>query len=137
MTAFEPAYRQLARRGELRRRVEQAYTRLTACDLCAWNCRVDRRTAKGVCRTGTLAVVSIYGAHHGEENPLRGTLGSGMIFFAGCNLKCQFCQNYEISQLSVGHEAQPEEIAAMMLDLQESGCRVQCRLPREVWRTIT
>jgi len=128
MTTFEPAYRQLARTGELRRRVEQAYAHLAACDLCAWNCRVDRHTAKGVCRTGTLAVVSSYGAHHGEENPLRGTLGSGTIFFAGCNMKCRFCQNYEISQLgdplkgTGGHEAQPEEIAAIMLDLQEAGC---------------
>ena len=128
MTTFEPAYHQLARTGELRRRVEQAYTHLSACDLCAWNCHVDRHVKKGVCRTGTLAVVSSYGAHHGEENPLRGTLGSGTIFFAGCNLKCQFCQNYEISQLgdplkgTGGHEAQPEEIAAMMLDLQEAGC---------------
>jgi putative pyruvate formate lyase activating enzyme len=128
MTTFEPTYRQLARTGELRRRVEQAYAHLAACDLCAWNCRVDRRTAKGVCRTGTLAVVSSYGPHHGEENPLRGWLGSGTIFFAWCNLKCQFCQNYEISQLgdplkgTGGHETQPEEIAAMMLDLQEDGC---------------
>jgi putative pyruvate formate lyase activating enzyme len=120
--AFEPAYRQLARTGELSRRVEQAYAHLAACDLCAWNCRVDRRTAKGVCRTGTLAIVSSYGPHHGEENPLRGWLGSGTIFFAWCNLKCQFCQNYEISQLDEGREAQPEEIAAMMLELQEGGC---------------
>jgi len=119
---FEPAYRHLARTGELSRRVEQAYERLAACDLCAQSCRVDRRTTTGVCCTGTLARVSSYGPHHGEENPLRGWFGSGTIFFANCNLKCQFCQNYEISQLGEGHEAQPEEIAAMMLDLQEAGC---------------
>jgi len=128
MNRFEPTYRQLARTGELRGRVELAYTHLAACDLCAQNCRGDRRAGKGICRTGTLALVSSYGPHHGEENPLRGWLGSGTIFFTRCNLKCQFCQNYDISQLdhppkgTGGHEAEPEEIAAMMLELQEMGC---------------
>jgi putative pyruvate formate lyase activating enzyme len=121
-TTFEPAYRQLVRTGELRHRVEQAYERLSVCDLCAQNCRIDRHVTKGVCRTGIQAIVSSYGPHHGEENPLRGWLGSGTIFFAWCNLKCQFCQNYEISQLGEGREVRPEEIAAMMLELQESGC---------------
>jgi len=119
---FEPAYLPLARTGELRRRVEQAYLQLASCDLCAQNCRVDRRVTHGVCRTGTLAVVSSYGPHHGEENPLRGWLGSGTIFFTHCNLKCQFCQNYDISQIGGGHEAPPEQVAAMMLELQEMGC---------------
>ena len=122
MTAFEPAYLQLARTGELRRRAEQAYTHLAACDLCAQNCRVDRHVTCGVCRTGTLAVVASYGPHHGEENPLRGWYGSGTIFFTHCNLKCQFCQNYDISQLGQGREVEPEEIAAMLLELQEMGC---------------
>ena len=122
MTAFEPAYLQLARTGELRRRAEQAYTHLAACDLCAQNCSVDRHVTCGVCRTGTLAVVASYGPHHGEENPLRGWYGSGTIFFTHCNLKCQFCQNYDISQLGQGREVEPEEIAAMLLELQEMGC---------------
>jgi putative pyruvate formate lyase activating enzyme len=125
---FEPAYRQLARTGELRRRAQQACEHLSACDLCAQNCRVDRRVTTGVCRTGTLAVVSSYGPHHGEENPLRGRLGSGTIFFTYCNLKCRYCQNHEISQPGDPHKGtdgratQPEEIAAMMLELQEIGC---------------
>ena len=121
-TTFEPAYLQLARTGELRHRVEQAHEHLSSCDLCAQECHTDRHTQKGVCRTGMLAVVSSHGPHHGEENPLRGWLGSGTIFFTHCNLKCQFCQNYEISQLGEGREVQPEEIAAMMIELQESGC---------------
>jgi putative pyruvate formate lyase activating enzyme len=83
---------------------------------------VPRRARHGVCRTGMLAVVSSYGAHHGEENPLRGWYGSGTIFFTHCNLKCQFCQNYDISQLGQGREVEPEEIAAMMIELQEMGC---------------
>ncbi len=128
VSTFEPTYRQLARAGELRRRVEEAYAHLSACDLCGHNCRLDRRVTQGVCRTGTRAVVSSYGPHLGEEDPLRGWLGSGTIFFTHCNLKCQFCQNYEISQLgdplkgTDGQEVQPEELAAIMLELQEMGC---------------
>ena len=132
MTAFEPAYHQLAHTGELMRRIEQAYEHLSACDLCAQECHVDRHTKKGVCRTGVRAVVSSHGPHHGEESPLSGPpyvgRGSGTIFFTWCNLKCRFCQNYEISQLgdpltgAGGHEVEPEEIAAMMLELQAMGC---------------
>ena len=119
---FEPAYIRLARTGELTRRVEQAYLHLASCDLCAQNCRVDRNVTKGVCRTGVRAIVSSHGPHHGEEAPLSGSRGSGTIFFTWCNLKCQFCQNYEISQLGEGQEAEPEDIAAMMLELQAMGC---------------
>jgi putative pyruvate formate lyase activating enzyme len=122
MTSFEPAYFQLARTGELGHRVEQAYLHLASCDLCAQECHVDRHTEKGVCRTGIRAVVSSHGPHHGEEAPLSGSRGSGTIFFTWCNLKCQFCQNYEISQLGEGREVEPEEIAAMMLELQAMGC---------------
>jgi len=128
MSTFEPAYRQLARGGELRRRVEEVYAHLSACDLCGQNCRLDRRVTQGVCRTGTRANVSSYGPHLGEEDPLRGWLGSGTVFFTNCNLKCQFCQNHEISQPGDpcnridGREAQPEELAAIMLELQEMGC---------------
>jgi putative pyruvate formate lyase activating enzyme len=66
--------------------------------------------------------VSSYGPHFGEEDPLVGSGGSGTIFFTWCNLRCQFCQNYEISQLGDGREVEPEQIADMMLSLQEQGC---------------
>ncbi len=124
MANFEPAYRALVRSGELRARVKVAYERLENCDLCARYCHVNRRqTIQGaVCRTGERAVVSSYGPHFGEEDPLRGWRGSGTIFFAWCNLRCQFCQNYEISQKGEGREVEPEEIAEMMLELQEAGC---------------
>ena len=69
-----------------------------------------------------LARVSSYFPHHGEEDPLRGTGGSGTIFFSFCNLRCQYCQNYEISQLGEGREVTADEIAAMMLALQAAGC---------------
>lgn len=94
------------------------------CDLCARYCHVDRfKTTKGaVCRTGTAAVVNGFGPHHGEEDPLRGTHGSGTIFFSWCNLRCVFCQNWEISQKGQGFEVTPQTLADMMLQLQAQGC---------------
>jgi putative pyruvate formate lyase activating enzyme len=123
ITQFEPAYVALLESGELKRRVETAYRRLEACDICPRECGVDRlQDEEGVCRTGKRAVVSSFNPHFGEEAPLVGRGGSGTIFFSWCNLKCQFCQNYEISQLGQGREVEPEELAAMMLRLQDVGC---------------
>jgi putative pyruvate formate lyase activating enzyme len=123
VTTFEPAYLRLPT-GELKRRGEQAWARLEDCDLCPRECHVNRRqTMKGaVCRTGERAVVASFGPHFGEESCLVGRHGSGTIFFSWCNLRCQFCQNYDISQLGEGREVEPGEIAAMMLDLQQRGC---------------
>ena len=124
VTVFEPAYLSLLRRGELSARVEQAYQHLEDCDLCARYCHMNRReTIKGaVCRTGERAVVNSFGPHHGEEDPLRGTNGSGTIFFSWCNLRCVFCQNWEISHKGIGREVEPDELADMMLNLQQRGC---------------
>lgn len=121
--AFEPAYLSLLRSGELAARVAQAYERLSHCDLCAWECKVDRRAGVlGVCRTGERARLSSYGPHLGEEDPLRGWRGSGTIFFARCNLRCQYCQNHDISQTDAGELVEPEDLAAVMLELQDLGC---------------
>ncbi len=122
MNAFEPAYLTLLRSGELERRVQAAYERLRDCDFCGRECRVDRYEKPGVCRSGAQALVSSFGPHMGEEDPLRGFRGSGTIFFAWCNLNCQYCQNYDISQLGHGEEVEPEDIASMMLSLQDRGC---------------
>lgn len=124
MPKFEPAYLELLRSGELKRRVEEARSMLEECRLCGRECRVNRlEGVKGaVCGTGEKAVVSSFNAHFGEEAPLVGQSGSGTIFFTNCNLKCQFCQNYEISQVGEGREVSPEEIAGMMLHLQSQGC---------------
>ncbi len=124
MPEFEAAYLELLRTGELEDRVEDARTMLEECRLCGRECRVNRlESSRGAsCRTGERAVVSSFNAHFGEEAPLVGQHGSGTIFFTNCNLKCQFCQNYEISQLGEGREVSPEEIAAMMLHLQGRGC---------------
>jgi len=122
--AFEPAYVRLFASGELGRRVELAYRDLEDCDLCARYCHVNRRkkVAGAVCRTGERAVVASYGAHHGEEDCLRGRRGSGTIFFSWCNLRCVYCQNWELSQKGMGQEVAPVEIADMMLELQSRGC---------------
>jgi putative pyruvate formate lyase activating enzyme len=124
MPQFEAAYLELLRTGELARRVEEARTMLQECGLCGRECRVNRlESAKGAaCRTGDKAVVSSFNAHFGEEDPLVGDHGSGTIFFSNCNLQCQYCQNYEISQMGEGREVEPEELAAMMLHLQGRGC---------------
>lgn len=124
MSEFEAAYLELLRTGELESRVEEARAMLEECRLCGRECSVNRlESTKGaVCRTGEKAVVSSFNAHFGEEDPLVGQHGSGTIFFTNCNLKCQFCQNYEISQLGEGREVSAEEIAGMMLHLQGRGC---------------
>ena len=123
-TEFEPAYLSLLRSGELAEQVRRADEHLASCDLCARYCRMNRHeTIKGaVCRTGMRAPVHGFGPHHGEEPPLRGWGGSGTIFFSWCNLRCVFCQNWEISQKGVGWEMEPAELAATMLRLQEQGC---------------
>jgi putative pyruvate formate lyase activating enzyme len=123
MVDFKPAYLNLLDAEELANRVSKAYDHLSICDVCAWECPVDRRAGKiGVCRTGEIARVSSYGPHMGEEDPLRGWRGSGTIFFTRCNLRCQYCQNHDISQTDSGDEVSPEQIARMMLELQTLGC---------------
>jgi putative pyruvate formate lyase activating enzyme len=120
----EPAYLELLRSGELERRAARAYERLADCDLCARDCRVNRfETLNGVvCRTGEHAVVHGASPHFGEEDCLRGRRGSGTIFFSHCNLRCVYCQNWEISQAGVGEEMTPGGIARLMLALQARGC---------------
>jgi putative pyruvate formate lyase activating enzyme len=124
----EPAYLRLLRSGELKERARRAVEKLASCDLCARYCRVDR-LAPGedpprgaVCRTGRLAVVHGCGRHLGEERPIRGTRGSGTIFFSWCNLRCVFCQNWETSQHGLGETVAPEVLSAHMLRLQQMGC---------------
>ncbi|MDJ0945131.1 MAG: radical SAM protein [Kiloniellales bacterium] len=122
--AFEAGYLALRGSSELPDRVAAARDHLKDCDLCARYCHVDRiADVKGaVCRTGKNAVVHSFGPHHGEEDCLRGWNGSGTIFFSWCNLRCVYCQNWEISWKGQGREVSAEELAGMMLSLQEQGC---------------
>ncbi len=122
--AFETAYLALFRSGELAERARQAHEHMKDCVLCARDCHVNRlETIRGaVCRTGEAAAVSSYGPHHGEEDPLRGTRGSGTVFFSWCNLRCVYCQNWDISQAGEGREVTPEELSRIILLLQRQGC---------------
>lgn len=122
--AFDAAYVALHRSGELRRRADEAHRHLEDCDLCARYCRVNRLISiKGaVCRTGAQAVVYSAGPHHGEEGCLSGWRGSGTIFFSWCNLRCIFCQNWEIAWKGEGHAVTADELANMMLKLRTMGC---------------
>ncbi len=103
--------------------IERAYSILESCDLCPRVCRINRlKNEKGFCGIGARAVVSSVTPHFGEEPVLVGSGGSGTIFFAGCNLGCVFCQNYDISQLRNGNEAESDDMVNMMLQLQRLGC---------------
>jgi putative pyruvate formate lyase activating enzyme len=93
------------------------------CLVCPRDCGVDRMADKtAACKTGRFARVSSYFPHFGEEDCLRGWRGSGTIFFSMCNLRCVFCQNYDISQAGQGEETRPEGLAEMMLELQAASC---------------
>ncbi len=125
-STFRPAYLNLES-GELKERAERAVATLADCRACPRDCAVNRLEDKwAACKTGRYAAVSSYFPHFGEEDCLRGWKGSGTIFFSHCNLRCVFCQNYDISQaIKPGPAAPgspPEEIAAMMMELQQRGC---------------
>ncbi|HVS03744.1 MAG TPA: radical SAM protein [Thermoanaerobaculia bacterium] len=123
LSDYEPAYLELHRRGLLAARVEAALEELRECRACPRDCGVNRLAdERKVCNTGRHAVVSSAFPHFGEEDCLRGWNGSGTIFFGLCNLRCVFCQNWDISQQRQGREMRGEEIAELMLELQEQGC---------------
>jgi putative pyruvate formate lyase activating enzyme len=118
-----PAYLALHEAGKLAERANAARELLRCCTLCPRECRVDRASGElGACGVGADALVSSYGPHYGEESVLVGRHGSGTIFLAGCNLKCVFCQNYDISQLLHGHRVSIPRLAEVMLELQSEGC---------------
>jgi putative pyruvate formate lyase activating enzyme len=120
---FEPAYKGLARAGGLEARVAAALRELAECRACPRDCGIDRlKNETRVCHTGRYAIVASAFPHFGEEDCLRGWRGSGTIFFSLCNLRCSFCQNWDISQKREGKECDPQQIAALMLALQERGC---------------
>jgi putative pyruvate formate lyase activating enzyme len=121
-SAGRPAYLKLTK-DELTDRIQRAEEMLSPCRVCPRSCGSDRlRDEKGFCRTGRNAVLSSFNPHFGEEDPLVGRGGSGTIFISRCNLRCVFCQNYEISQLGEGEEVPSEKISSVMLYLQRLGC---------------
>jgi putative pyruvate formate lyase activating enzyme len=117
-----PRYRELSQH-ELDRRAALVVEELRDCRACPRDCRVDRLAGETrVCHTGRHAIVATAFPHFGEEDCLRGRRGSGTIFFSMCNLRCVFCQNWDISQVRRGRELDAEGIADLMLDLERKGC---------------
>ncbi len=96
---------------------------LQSCVSCPRHCRINRYKKIGFCGLGAKTLISHIGLHHGEEPPISGTKGSGAIFFSGCNLRCVFCQNFQISQAFQRRTRQlgREELISAMLHLQEQG----------------
>ena len=123
-SGFEPAYLKLHKTGELKERAKKLWAIMERCRLCPRRCGVNRLEGmRGFCGApGATLVVSSFHPHFGEERPLVGNGGSGTIFLTHCNLRCVFCQNWEISQLGMGSERNIAELAEMMLRLQKIGC---------------
>jgi len=109
--------------GQSNQSVQRMWDSIDPCTLCPRECKVHRRKGQtGFCGIGDIPVVSSVGPHFGEESILVGSGGSGTIFFAGCNLDCVFCQNYDISHHRHGHPVTIEQLAQSMLELQYYGC---------------
>jgi putative pyruvate formate lyase activating enzyme len=123
VTTGEPGYIALYHSGELARRAEELRARLAECDLCPRECGARRLAGKtGYCNSGLLPIVASACAHHGEEPALSGSRGSGTIFFGNCNLRCVYCQNYQISQdpgVQQRNEVSIHVLAERMLYLQD------------------
>ena len=121
-----PGYLQHFASGELNRLVEQLEALLERCTVCPLDCGNNRLAGDlARCYSGRLPIVSSYTPHFGEEPPLTGTRGAGNIFFGNCNLRCVYCQNYQISQAhkeQIKNEVTHERLAEMMLELQARGC---------------
>ena len=120
------SYLALYETGELARRVEALERLLAACTVCPLDCGNNRLKGDlARCFSGRLPVVSSYTPHFGEEPALAGTRGAGNVFFGNCNLRCVYCQNYQISQTykqQLKNEVTHERLAAILLELQERGC---------------
>src|SRR6266516_6915172 len=124
--AARPSYLGLLETGELLRRVDSLQALLERCTVCPRDCLNNRlQNELAACYSGRLPIVASYTPHFGEEPPLVGTRGAGNIFFGNCNLRCVYCQNYQISQThkqQLKNEVSHERLAEMMLELQSRGC---------------
>ena len=120
---FKPSYLELYNSGKLKELIIKFEENYKNCTACPHHCKINRFKEKsGFCKTGSLPFLSSYNAHFGEEPPLVGFHGSGTIFFSNCNMRCIFCQNCEISQLGHGNEIDFNQLANIMLVLQNHGC---------------
>ena len=123
---MEAGYLKLLKANKLEGRVLAMEELLRSCTVCPKDCGNDRlKDEIAACYSGRLPIVSSYTAHFGEEPCLSGTNGAGNIFFGNCNLRCVYCQNYQISQTwkeQRKNEITHERLAEMMLELQAKGC---------------
>jgi putative pyruvate formate lyase activating enzyme len=118
-----PIYLEKLTLFELQQKAEMLEQLLIECKICPNECMVNRFEGEmGLCHSTEEITISSVGPHFGEETPLVGYCGSGTIFFSNCNLSCEFCQNYDISQMGVGQKISSEELADAMLKLQLMGC---------------
>lgn len=126
MSGFVPSYLKLYESGDLKRRIEILDEMLSSCNVCPLDCRIDRKQGEiARCYSRYRPIVSSYCPHFGEEPPLVGTNGAGNIFFGNCNLRCVYCQNFQISQNfrnEIKNEVSFERLAEIMIELQERGC---------------
>ena len=123
MSSDKPCYLRLFESGELERRADKAWESMSCCNLCPHRCRINRLEGEqGFCKINNQAIVASYGPHFGEEAPLVGRKGSGTVFFSWCNLRCLYCQNYDISHLGAGQAVSTEVLASIFLSLQKDGC---------------
>ncbi len=119
----EPAYLQLERNGQLALREIALHDILKKCQLCPRKCEIDRSAGEHkTCHGADKLRVHSTGPHYGEEKPLVGKRGSGTVFFSYCNLRCCFCQNWEIAHRGDGSDVGHRTLAAAMLELQRRGC---------------
>ena len=118
-----PSYLELLRSGEYINRIDSLYTMMENCTLCPRNCKRKREDGqKVICKAGEDLKISSAFAHYGEEPEITGMFGSGTVFLTHCNLRCSFCQNFDISHQGNGELTSIDNLAEIMLQLQNSGC---------------
>jgi len=120
---FEAAYLRAEREKKLQAVEEELWELFRSCACCPRACGANRlKGEKGFCSSTADLKVYSAGPHFGEERPLVGRGGSGTIFFSNCNLLCCFCQNWEINHRGDGRITGHENLAEIMVGLQERGC---------------
>ncbi len=118
-----PSFIEVFERGNFPEIIDNLYEKIRQCIICPHRCLINRiENETGFCRSGVKMKISSYFSHFGEERPISGNYGSGTVFFSKCNMSCQYCQNYEISQLDSGREINHEELSKIFLHLQDIGC---------------
>jgi putative pyruvate formate lyase activating enzyme len=117
---YIPRYHLISSVDAARKRSE-AYAHLRKCNLCPRLCGVNRYEKTGTCLIGADVKVNVIAPHFGEEPCIQGHNGSGSVFFSGCNLRCVFCQNYDIAHERKGFDLTPEQLAEWYMKLQEVG----------------